>query len=40
MMIYVSHKLGEKNLIKEIKLRGINPERLAQMYYCEDWPSD
>ena len=19
---------------------GINPERLAQMYYCEDWPSD
>ena len=28
MMIYVSHKLGEKNLIKEIKLRGINPERL------------
>ena len=29
MMIYVSNKLAQKNLIKEIKLRGISPERLV-----------
>jgi predicted O-linked N-acetylglucosamine transferase (SPINDLY family) len=29
MMIYVSNKLAEKNLIKEIKLRGIDPARLV-----------
>jgi len=28
MMIYVANKLAQKNLIKEITLRGINPERL------------
>ena len=28
-MIYVSNKLAQKNLIKEIKLRGISPERLV-----------